>query len=167
MIPPPLPRGAARAIVAAFLLVLLLPAGQASAKVTWKGIGPARIGMTEAQVRARLGTPTSVKNSGTVVVEPRKEEYVWEFTYRGRKLKVALFRGRVIGVRTTSRAHRTSAGVGVGLSMRKARRRVKGERCDRAAGRFSCSVERNGRVLEFVARGRKVGQIAVGRASLS
>ena len=167
MISPHLPRGAARAIAAACLILLVGPASQASAKVTWKGIGPVRVGMTEAQLRAKLGAPTSISEGRTVVIEPRREERIPEYSYRGRKLKVGLFRGRVISVKTVSRAQRTAAGVRVGLSMREMRRRVRDEKCNRALGRTSCTVERNGILMEFLARGRKVGQIAVSRASLT
>ena len=167
MTSPPLPRGAARALAVAFLIVLVGPASQASARVTWKGIGPVRVGMSEAQLRAKIGAPSTISEGRTIALEPRREEHVEDYTYRRRKLKVSLFRGRVIGVQTTSRAHQTPAGVRVGLSMREARRRVRGEDCGTAAGRVVCSVERNGIVMDFGARGRKVGQIGVGRASLT
>jgi hypothetical protein len=162
MISPPLPRGVARAIAAAFLIVLLGPAGQASARVTWKSIGPVRVGMSEAQLRAKVGPPATVSYQGTIDAGPRNEP-VYHFAYPRRKLVVVVSQKRVRNIRTTSRAHGTPLGIRVGTRTRDMRRRLRNENCGRAEGRLLCDVLRGSSSIGFAAQGGRVREIHVGR----
>jgi hypothetical protein len=143
------------------LLTAALAAGlvaePAGAKVTFSGIGGVELGMSESQVREELGSASSERQwtDGRSVL----------LRYRRRKLEVLLDRDsdRVMGVKTTSRAQRTSSGLGVGSSERTVRARLQGERCSSAAGTRVCSLERNGRVMDFACRRGKVIGVGVTR----
>jgi hypothetical protein len=70
---------------------------------------------------------------------------------------------QVMGVKTTSRAQRTSSGLGVGSSERTVRARLRGERCSPARGVRVCGLERGDRVMDFVCRRGKVISVGVTR----
>ena len=151
-----LPRIGASCVV--FVAVLSVLAGPASAKVTWRGIGPVTVGMSEDRLHAKLGAPTSARDSNTIGFRIHR--------YKRRKLEVVLYRGEVAGVHTTSRAHRTPWGTRVGSSYREMRRRVRGETCGSAGGQRVCSVGRGNAVIGFAARRGRIVLIEVGRAKL-
>ena len=153
---PPLPRlGARIAAVVAVMALFATLTGTASAKVTWRGIGPVELGMSASQVRAELGSPSEVEEAHA----PGSQRY----HYPRRKLEVALYSGKVVAVHTRSRAHRTSSGIGVGTSERTMRRRLRGETCGEAQGRRVCSVARRNTVMDFNCRRGRVVRIGVSR----
>jgi hypothetical protein len=149
-------------VTGALFLVLLAHSSEASAKVTWKSIGPVRMGMSEAQLRDRVGPPATVSYQGSMDVGPRTEP-VYNFSYPRRKLVVVVSQKRVRTVRTTSRAHRTPLGVRVGTRTREMRRRLRNENCGRAEGRLVCDVLRGNSNIGFVSYGGRVREIYVGR----
>lgn len=151
----PMPRAGALAAALAIALALFAAmAGTASAKVTWTGIGPAKLGMSEADVKAKLGQPSKV---GPIQGPPGSVGY----RYRARKLVVVVYGGQVVAIHTWSRAQRTRSGVGVGTSTSEMRSRLKGEMCYSALGRLVCSVDGGTALLDFVARHGKVRKVSL------
>jgi hypothetical protein len=142
------------ALIAAALAVGAF-AEPAAAKVTFAGIGDVRLSMSEAEVNDALGTPSASK--------PARNPDAVTLHYPRRKLEVLLHRGqdRVVGVYTTSRGQRTSSGLGVGSSSPVLRARLRGEKCGAAQRTVLCSVERDGRVMDFWIRSGKVYRVAV------
>lgn len=131
------------------LLVALVAAPAAAARIVVnRGVDPARLGMTERQVRARLGKPDIAERAGTTTA----------LVYRRRMLVVTLFRGHVSIVSTRSRRDRTATGVGPGSGLRALRRGVRGEHCGSKAGVYVCKIgsSRRGRrsTLFLVVHGR-------------
>jgi hypothetical protein len=125
--PPPLPI----ALVLAVALVAATPAAPAAARIIVnRGVEPVRIGMSERQVRAKLGTADVREHSGATT----------SLVYRRRALVVTLLRGHVTIVSTRSRRERTSRGVGPGTALRSLRRRVAGEHCGAKVGVYLCKV---------------------------
>jgi hypothetical protein len=148
------------AALAALLVVLAIPvAAQAMVQID-RGIAGARLGNSQAEVRAALGKPTWVIR-GTNDFGP----FV-TFRYRG-GLQVN-FQGRrkVSSVSTSGRGDRTAAGVGVGSSEASVKAKVKGVRCETVAGSRSCHTHAftaGQRVTDFLLGGGKVKRITVGR----
>jgi hypothetical protein len=138
-----------------------LVAGPAGAKVTFSGIGDVRLNMSEAAVREALGTPSSSRS-----LRHGDREAV-TLLYRRRKIEVVLDRDadRVMGVKTTSRAQKTSSGLGVGSSLRSVRDKLRGEKCGTALRVLVCSVERGESVIDFDLRRGKVVRVSVSRNS--
>lgn len=125
-----------------------------------KSIAGVRLGLTEGQVRARLGEP-----SQTIRESNDFGRYV-ELVYRPERLRVRLQgEQQVTWVSTTSRWERTRRGVRVGSHERSVRRNVRGVRCS-SFGRFrSCVVGRElpGRtVTVFNIRRERVTRISLG-----
>lgn len=133
-------------------------AESAAAKVTFSGIGDVRLGMAESDVRDEIGPPSATntsRNRGARVLH-----------YRRHKMEVVVETGesRVVGIKTTSRAQRTSSGLGVGSSEAEVRRKLRGEKCSTALGLRVCTVERGGTVLDFEVRRGKVSRVSLARA---
>jgi hypothetical protein len=142
------------ALITAVLAVGLI-AEPAGAKVTFSGIGGVKLGMSEDDVRDALGPASS---------EGRwRDRQAVILSYRRRKIEVLIDRqaDRVMGVKTASRAQRTSSGLGVGSSEHIVRWRLRGEKCGGAQGTRVCSVERDGGVLDFDIRRGKVIRVSV------
>jgi hypothetical protein len=141
------------ALVTAALASCLM-AAPAGADITYSGIGDVKLGMSGAEVRETLGEPSSSGPApdprGTVLKYPR------------RKLEVVVFEDRVRSIFTTSRAHRTASGVGVGVTERDMRAKLRGEKCNRLQGRTVCSINRRNRVISFMARRGRVIESSVG-----
>lgn len=93
-----------------------------------RSIGPVRVGMTQAQLRAVLGEPD--------VMAPSELHGGWErWTYRGRRLTLTLTeRGEVWDVRTRSDRYRSGRGLRVGLREREVRQRLEGVTCQAYGG---------------------------------
>jgi len=146
--------------IAAALAVAAAVASPAHAKVTFDGIGAIKLGMSEADVRAELGRPSSERTGG------RADEAA-TLLYRRRKLEVTVQRAedRVVAVKTTARSQRTASGLGIGSSKAAVQRRLRGEKCNAAAGVLVCSVERDGAVMDFDLRRGRVVRVSVTRAN--
>jgi hypothetical protein len=123
------------AMVALVLLLAAVPA--ASAKIVpQKSIAGVKLGMTESQVVARLGTPEQRTT--------QRHEIAGDYTSMIFGLTIVdLFpNGGVFRVSTTSRNERTSTGARVGSTERGLRKAVKGLRCATEFGRRSCILGR-------------------------
>ena len=142
------------ALISAALIAAVV-AEPAAAKVTFSGIGDVRLSMSEAEVTDALGDPTSEFRA------PNPEAV--HLRYKRHKIEVVLFRDedRVVGVTTTARGQRTRSGLGVGSSSGVLRDKLRGEKCGSVRETTVCSVERNGRVMDFKIRGGKVVSVAV------
>jgi hypothetical protein len=162
--PPPMPRryGARMTRVVSTLaaavaaLLVVAPAADALIQVD-RGIAGARIGNSQAQVRAALGAPTRVNRGtndfGRFVV----------FRYAA-GLQVTFQDGGVSTASTTGLGDRTAKGVGVG-STEAAADRVSGVRCESIGGDRICHTNEfagGQRVTSFIIRGGKVARVDVG-----
>lgn len=137
------------------------PAAQARI-VPQRGMMGVRLGMTAAQVRARLGAPDSVSYPSHPILRSFK-------LYRYGLTKIAIHRGRrgtVFSFFTTSRRERTAKGVGVGSREATVRRHVRGVRCRTEFGLRHCwvgSFRPGRRVTDFaISRTGRVRAISLG-----
>ena len=148
----------AAALVAATLAAFAAAPNASATIVPQRSIAGIALGMTRAQVQARLGAPPRV-------VRTRSElGRFTEWRYRTVSLSFREASG-VIAVWTTSPRERTARGVGVGSRERAVRRTVRGVRCRTIAGVRSCIVgaELPGRrVTAFFLRRGRVVRVVVG-----
>jgi hypothetical protein len=117
------------------LLTAVLAASAAASIRLNVGIDGVKIGQTPAQVRANLGTPSSVKNGS---------DQVSSFTiYRYKALKMVIeFRGTVVTITSTGLGDRTATGVGVGSTEARLKAGVKGLTCEAVSpGRRICHTK--------------------------
>lgn len=114
-------------LVVAAALAAAAPA--AAEIVPGKGIGPVRLGMTEQQVRARLGKPLGVERDQVAFGAQRVMLYfgygAYDVELRGRGAVL-----RVVAVTTGLRAQRTSAGIGTFSTGAELLKRHPTARCD-------------------------------------
>src|SRR3954453_545337 len=98
-----------RTLAATALIALVLPASASARIVPQRGIGGANLDMTRAQLSDRVGDPDSKKTRTSEIFGK------YETWFYG-KTSVDLFKssGKVFNVSTTSRAEKTTTGVGVG-----------------------------------------------------
>lgn len=148
------------AALAAFLTALAVPAAAQAMVQLDRGIAGARLGNSQAEVRAALGKPARViegsNDFGPFV----------SFRYRGGLSVNFQGRKRVSSVSTSGRGDRTAAGVGVGSSESAVKAKVKGVKCETVAGSRSCHTHEftaGRRVTDFLIGGGKVKRITVGR----
>jgi outer membrane protein assembly factor BamE (lipoprotein component of BamABCDE complex) len=100
-----------RAVLIAFALLLVAAPAAGARIVVGKGIAGVRLSMTAHKVRQVLGTPPTVHHGHNDFGA------FTQYVYPGRRLRVTFQSGnRVTAVATTSKAQKTSAGVGVGSS---------------------------------------------------
>jgi hypothetical protein len=144
----------------ALAAALLLPAGTAHALIQIdRGIAGARIGNSRSEVRAALGTPSSITR-GTNDFGP------WlNYRYAG-GIRV-MFQGRreVTSVSTTGRGDRTAQGVGVGSSEAAVKSRVPGVTCETFGSLRTCHTGdflAGQRVTDFRIVSGKVASVGVG-----
>jgi hypothetical protein len=112
-----------------------------------------RIGMSQAEVRDRLGRPARRELGPDFV----------NFRYRRPPLEVT-FKPRVITLFTRSPFVRGRADIGVGTSERRLRRVVRGLECQSAEGQRLCLVggfDTGERSTVFVMRNRQVRSITI------
>jgi len=150
-------RAVSTLVAAVAALAVLAPSADALVQVD-RGIAGARIGNSQAQVRAALGAPTRVSRGtndfGRFVV----------FRYAG-GLRVTFQDGGVSTVSTTGLGDRTSRGVGVGSTEADVSGKVPGVRCETIGGDRLCHTNdfaAGQRVTSFFIRGGKVSRVDVG-----
>jgi hypothetical protein len=147
-------------ILAAAVAALLVfaPAAPALIQVD-RGIAGARIGNTQAQVRAALGPPSRVARGtndfGRFVV----------FRYAG-GIRVTFQGARTVtSVSTTGLGDRTARGVGVGSTAGDADAKVPGVVCESIGGDRICHTgdfEAGQRITAFIIRAGRVARVDVG-----
>ena len=90
------------------------------------GMAGVRLGMTHAEVEARLGRPLSVERMGS-------EEFCCDYKF-ARAISTTFFDDRALAqISTSGRAERTADGIGVGSSLRRVRQVFPHTRCDRVS----------------------------------
>ena len=145
-----------RTILIACLAAAALGLGAASADAGFRinrSMEGVRIGMSQAEVRDRLGRPAR-RELGPDFVNWR---------YRRPPMQVT-FKPRVITLFTRSPFVRGRSDIGVGTSEQRLRRVVRGLRCDTAEGQRLCvvgSFDTGERSTVFVMRGRQVRSITI------
>ena len=145
-----------RALLIPCLTVAVLAVTAASAQAGFRinhSMEGVRIGMSQADVRERLGRPAR-RELGPDFVNWR---------YRRPPVEVT-FKPRVITLFTRSPFVRGRADIGVGTHERRLRRVVQGLRCESVAGQRSCvvgSFDTGERSTVFVMRGRQVRSITI------
>jgi hypothetical protein len=150
--------GRAGLLVGVLAVALALTPAAGARIVVQKGIGGAELGMTRANVRAKLGTPLRVKHGSNDF-----GQYT-EFVYR---TVTVSFQGnaKVTGMRTSSRRERTARGIGVGSTLVQVRGNVPSVRCRNEFGSLHCWVGRflpGRRVTDFLFRKGRVSSVVVG-----
>ena len=149
-------RRRARAAVVAAAAALILPSPADAVIRLNQGMAGVRIGMTPAEVRERLGAPSSRTRHGRIT----------NLIYRRPGVVVSFLARRVVVLSTAGRRERTRRGVGVGSTERAVRRLVPGARCESAEGVRTCSVgglDVGDRNTVFVLRGGRVRSVTVAR----
>jgi hypothetical protein len=145
-------------LVLCVVAVLATATPAKSAIVVQKGIAAVELGMTKAQVRAKLGRPRHVRTGTNEFGTFRELVY--------RRVTVTFQSSpKVTSVRTTSTLERTPRGVGVGSTTAEVKTRVHGVRCRNEAGFRHCFVGKflPGRVVtDFRIRNGRVSSISVG-----
>ena len=147
-----------RLVAAAVVVALALPASASATIVPQRGIAGANLDMSQAQVRAKLGEPDSVRHP----TSPIFGKYTsWLYG----RTRVDIFRGtagKVFNVTTTSRSQKTATGVGVGSSAAAVKKGVKRVRCNSQhcyVGRF----EPGGKVTDFLlSKAGRVTRVTIG-----
>jgi hypothetical protein len=149
------------AIAAVAVAAVLAFAGAAAAKlVPQRGMAGVALGMSRAQARTVLDTPSRV-------VHARNEFGVYtEFRYTGRALRL-VFQGNggLTSISTTGRRERTRTGVGVGSTEAQVKHGVPGVKCEGAASARHCflgTFSAGKRVTDFRLTGGRVSRVVVG-----
>ena len=148
----------------ATLTVLLALAVSATADariVPQQGIKGVTLDMTDRQVRAKLGRPDGIAFKRHEIIG-RSKTYRYGLT----KILIGPGSGKVLSITTTSRAERTSSGVGVGSTERAVDTRVRNSTCKTEFGLRHCYVGsfRPGRRVTdfFISRTGRVTSVTVG-----
>ena len=139
-------------------MMLVVPQSAPALIQVDRGIAGARLNNTQAEVRAALGRPTSVRRGTNKFGD-------WlEFRFRG-GIRV-FFQGRtnVTAVQLRGRGDRTARGVGVGSTEAVVRARVRGVRCESDFVRLCHTGEflPGRRVTSFFVERGRVTRVSVG-----
>ena len=142
---------------------LALPAAAGAVIVPQQGMLGAKLGMTGAQIQARLGPPDATRT--------RTNEIIGSYTeLRYGEVLVSLFRsnGQAFNFFTRGRSARTVRGVGVGSTEAYLRSALRGETCRTQFGIRDCVIgqELAGRIVTRFTISRttnRVTTVTVGR----
>lgn len=151
-------------LLAPLLVLAAVPAPAAARIVPQKGIKGLELGMTVAEVRATLGSPTRFRTVRDPIIGRVR---LWSYGLTTARFDGTARDARVLSLETRSRRERTAAGVGVGSTRKTVRRKVSGARCLVEFSYDHCFVGR-WRVGEVVTdfsidRRGKVSRVVVGR----
>jgi hypothetical protein len=146
-------------LTVALVAVIALPSQAAALIQIDQGIAGARIGNSQAQVRAALGQPDLVK-TGNNEFGPWRQYY-----YEG-GIRV-FFQGDddVTSVTTLGRGDRTARGIGVGNTEKALKAKHKGLKCQTFEGFRSCSTgtgEPGQRITDFAISKGRITRVVVG-----
>ena len=114
---------------AAACTLLLVTASLATASGAWasivvgQGIAGLKLGDTEAQVAGALGAPTLQQTPNS------QGEVEWNYAKLPLAGAVGFANGELVGMWTSSKAQKTSKGVGVGSSLSKVKQAYPGIKC--------------------------------------
>src|SRR3954449_5549200 len=137
-----------RWIVGLACLTALFAAAPAAAVIRpQKGMAGVRLGMTQTQMRDRLGVPTRVKQAMNDFGPLTQFFYPHSITvtFQGNR--------RVTGISTRGRTEKTERGVGVGSAESAVRQKVGHVHCETIAGTHTCHVGKfaaGSRVTDFL-----------------
>ena len=147
-----------RLVPAVAVLALLIPATATATIVVQRSIMGVELGMTQAQVRGKLGRPAKViqsKNDFGPYVEFRYAQTTVDF--QGNE--------SVTAIQTTSKTERGPHGVGIGSTKAQVRAAVPGLKCEGTPAAGQCYVGKylpGGRVTAFYFSGGKVDEVVLG-----
>lgn len=146
------------------LVAALLAAAPAGARIVpQQGIKGARLGDGVAKVRSALGTPDKVIFTRHPIIG-RIRVYKYGLTYV--RFDGTQSNAKVTSIDTTSRAEKTSKGVGVGSTRAQVAARVPGAKCVVESGFDHCYVgefRAGRRITDFrITSTGKVGRVVVG-----
>jgi hypothetical protein len=140
------------------LIALALCASSEAVIVPQHSIGGARIGMTETQVRAKLGSPLRLRSGSNLFGHWRQLVY--------RQVSVSFQSGnKVTNLMTKSASEQTASGVRVGWTLAKLRAGLNGETCRREFGVHHCWIgnwEPGQVISEFRLKLNRVRVISIG-----
>ena len=126
--------------------------------VVQQGIAGLRLGMTQSQVKAKVGLPARVERG--------RNELGPYTTYRYRTYSVTFFAGpRATQIETRSPRERTARGIGVGSTRAAVRANVAGVRCLIEFGYDHCyvGVWKPGRkITDFAIENGRVARVSIG-----
>jgi hypothetical protein len=127
-------RGVPRIAVVSAAAALLAAAPAGAVIRPQKGMAGVRLGMTQTQMRDRLGTPTIVKQGQNHFGPFTQFLYPHSITVTFQDNR------RVTGISTRGRTEKTERGVGVGSSETAVRENVGHVRCETISGSHTCHV---------------------------
>jgi hypothetical protein len=145
-------------LFSAVLIALALCVSSSAVIVPQHSIGGARIGMTETQVRAKLGSPLRLRSGSNLFGHWRQLVY--------RQVSVSFQSGnKVTNLMTKSASEQTASGVRVGWTLAKVRAGLNGETCRREFGVHHCWIgnwEPGQVISEFRLKQNRVSEISIG-----
>jgi hypothetical protein len=148
-------------LVAAAVTVLVAAAPAGASIVVQQGMLGVKLGMTAAQITARLGPPDAVSH-------PSNEIFGRFTRYRYGEVRIELFdsNSQAFHFYTDGRSARTTKGVGVGSPESYLKTAVAGVKCRNEGGVRLCNVgqlEAGRIVTTFRIRNGRVSRVEIGR----
>ena len=150
------------AVLAGAAFVLCLASTAQAVIQVQRGISGVRLGMSQARVKASLGTPAKVKHGSNPFGSFTVFRYAGgiRVTFQGNK--------NVTAVSITGHTDQTPSGVGVGSTEQQVKNGIHGVKCDsgnHSGGTRSCHVgsfKPGHRVTDFLIRNGHVTRVTVG-----